>query len=103
MRYGAIGVNVWPALAYGLAVTAWGAYPGHPLTDIRSGIGTVHNTYLLDHPEKSVVRAPFRIRPTPAWFGDHRNLAELGRRITYYEANPSLTRLPGVIAAALKG
>jgi len=103
MRYGAVGVNVWPALAYGLAVTAWGAYPGHPLSDIRSGIGTVHNTYMLDHPEKSVVRAPFRIRPTPAWFGDHRNLAELGRRITYYEANPTITRLPGVIMAALKG
>ncbi|TVQ97974.1 MAG: aldehyde dehydrogenase family protein [Deltaproteobacteria bacterium] len=103
LRYGGIGVNVWAGVIYGLVVTTWGAFPGHPLEDIRSGRGVVHNTYLFDHPQKSVLRAPFRIRPTPAWFGDHRNQEELGRRLTAFEANPSLLRLPKVVAAALRG
>lgn len=103
LRYGGIGVNVWAGLVYGLVVTTWGAFPGHPLEDIRSGRGSVHNTYLFDHPQKSVVKAPFRIKPTPPWFHDHGNLAELGRRLTDFEANPSWLAVPGVAVAALKG
>jgi len=103
LRYGGIGVNVWAGLVYGLVVTTWGAFPGHPLEDIQSGRGVVHNTYLFDHPQKSVVRAPFLIKPTPAWFADHRNLAQLGRRLTMFEANPSWFGLPKVAMAGLKG
>lgn len=103
LRYGGIGVNVWAGVVYGLVATTWGAFPGHPLEDIQSGRGVVHNTYLLDHPQKSVVRAPFVIKPTPVWFPDHRNLPELGRRLTMFEAAPSLWRLPPVAVAGLKG
>ena len=78
LEYGGIGINCWPGLIYGLCVTTWGAFPGHPLEDIESGRGVVHNTYLFDHPQKSVVKAPFRIRPTPVWFADHRTLADVG-------------------------
>jgi len=103
LRYGGIGINCWPAVNYALCVTTWGAFPGHPPTDIRSGTGVVHNALLFDHPEKSVVRAPFRIRPTPAWFADHRNLAEVGRRLLQQEAHPSWGGVMRVAAAALKG
>lgn len=103
LRYGGIGVNVWAGVIYGLVVPTWGAYPGHTLQDIRSGRGFVHNTYLFDHPQKSVVRAPFRIFPTPAWFGDHKTLRELGESLTTFEANPSFLRLPKVVAAAVRG
>jgi acyl-CoA reductase-like NAD-dependent aldehyde dehydrogenase len=103
LRYGGIGVNVWPGLLYGLCSTTWGAYPGHSPEDIQSGTGTVHNTYLFDFPEKSVLRAPFRIRPTPVWFADHRNLGQVGRRIAALEAAPSWLRLAKVAVAALKG
>lgn len=103
LRYGGVGVNAWPAILYALCVTTWGAYPGHSLQDIRSGMGVVHNTFLLDHPQKSVVYAPFRIRPTPAWFSDHKNLRELGRRMTRFEAHPSVWGVPNVAMAALKG
>lgn len=103
LRYGGIGINAWAGVVYGLVNPSWGAFPGHPLEDIVSGRGTVHNTYLFDHPQKSVVRAPFRIKPTPAWFATHKNLAELGRRLTRFEGNPSVGNMVSVVTAALKG
>lgn len=103
LRYGGIGVNVWPGVIYGLVSPTWGAYPGHTPEDIQSGTGVVHNAFLFDHPEKSVVRAPFRIRPTPAWFADHKNLLELGRRLVAFEAAPSWRGVVRVATAALKG
>jgi hypothetical protein len=103
LRYGGIGVNCWAALVYALVSTSWGAYPGHTPEDIQSGEGVVHNTYLFDHPQKSVVRAPFRIMPKPAWFPDHKNLAALGKRLTAMEASPSWGKLFGVAYEALKG
>ena len=103
LRYGGIGINCWPAMVYGLVSTTWGAFPGHTPRDIRSGVGVVHNTFLFDHPQKSVVRAPFRIRPTPVWFADNKNLAEIGRKMVRMEADPSWGKLFGVALAALKG
>lgn len=103
LRFGGIGVNVWPGLIYGLVVTSWGAFPGHTPEDIQSGTGVVHNAFLLDHVQKTVVRAPFVIKPTPAWFADHRTLRDLGRRLARYEENGGWGRLVGVAAAALRG
>jgi acyl-CoA reductase-like NAD-dependent aldehyde dehydrogenase len=103
LRYGGIGINCWAASVYALVTTTWGAFPGHPPEDIQSGAGVVHNAFLFDHPQKSVVRAPFRIRPTPAWFADHKNLAALGRQLTLLEASPSWGKLGRVVLEALKG
>jgi acyl-CoA reductase-like NAD-dependent aldehyde dehydrogenase len=103
LRYGGIGVNVWPGLIYGIVATTWGAFPGHPPEDIQSGSGVVHNTYLFDYPEKSVMRAPFRMRPTPVWFADHKNLRQMARRLTDLEAAPSWLRVAKASIAALKG
>ena len=103
LRYGGIGLNVWTGINYSLGVTTWGAFPGHSLTDICSGRGVVHNTYLFDHPQKSVVRAPFRIMPTPAWFVTHKNLLQLGKRLTAFEAAPTWDKFLSVILAAIKG
>ncbi len=103
LRYGGIGVNTWAGVIYGLVATTWGAFPGHPPEDIRSGNGVVHNTYLFDHPQKSVVYAPFVIKPTPVWFPDHKTTAQVGRALTHFEAKPSLLALPKVALPALKG
>lgn len=103
LRYGSIGINAWTGVLYSLGVTPWGAFPGHTLEAIGSGRGVVHNTYLLDHPQKSMLRAPFRIFPTPAWFATHKNLRHLGQRLTAFEANPTWTQLPGIFLAALRG
>ena len=103
LRYGGIGINCWTGLNYGLVNATWGAFPGHPLDDIESGQGVVHNGLLLDHPQKSVVRAPFVLAPTPAWFTDHKNNVGLGRKMVQFERAPSWLGVPGVAMQALKG
>lgn len=103
LHYGGIAINCWSGLNYGIVNATWGAFPGHPLDDIQSGRGVVHNGLLLDHPEKSVVRAPFLMKPTPAWFTDHKNNVALGRKMTRFEAAPGFLKVPGVALTALKG
>ena len=103
LRYGAIAINCWSGLNYGLVNATWGAFPGHPLDNIESGQGVVHNGLLLDHPQKSVVKAPFVMAPTPAWFTDHKNNLGLGRRMVQFELAPSWFGVPGVAMQALKG
>lgn len=103
LRYGAIAVNHWAGLNFALVTPTWGAFPGHTTEDIRSGRGVVHNTYMFDRPQKSVVRGPFRVFPKPAWFIDHKTAAEVGRKMTYFNADPSLARLPGLIWSSLFG
>ena len=103
LEYGGIGVNAWAGVIYGLVVPTWGAFPGHPLEDIRSGRGVVHNALLFDHPQKSIVKAPFRISPTPAWFPDHKTLNVLGEILTDFEAAPSFFKLPRLLPWALRG
>jgi len=103
LRYGGIAVNCFAGLIYGLVVATWGAFPGHTAQDIQSGRGVVHNAYFFDHPQKSIVRAPFRIAPTPAWFSDHKTQDALGEALFAMEAKPGWLRLPKLLAAALRG
>ncbi len=103
LRFGSVAVNHWTALAYGLVTPTWGAFPGHTLEDIRSGRGVVHNTFMFDKPQKSVIRGPFRVFPKPPWFVNHKTSAELGRKLTYFYADPSIARIPSILASALKG
>ena len=103
LRYGGIAVNAWSGANFSLGCTSWGAYPGNPLDRIESGRGIVHNTFLFDYPQKSVVRAPFRIRPTPIWFSDHRTLGRLAPLLTSLEAHPSWWKLPAIAWHALRG
>jgi acyl-CoA reductase-like NAD-dependent aldehyde dehydrogenase len=103
LRYGSVVVNHWPALSYALVSPAWGAYPGHDIYDIRSGMGVVHNVFMFDKVEKSVVRGPFRVRPKPPWFADHRTCRELGRKLAEFEADPRPWRMPGLIWSAMRG
>lgn len=103
LRYGSIAINAWTGLNYGLVNSTWGAFPGHPLDDIESGQGVVHNGLLLDHPQKSVVEVPFVMQPTPAWFTDHKNNLQLGQRLVKFEYSPSWLKVPGIALAAFKG
>lgn len=103
LRYGAIAVNCWSGLNYGLVNATWGAFPGHARNDIQSGQGVVHNGLLLDHPQKTIVRGPFVHLPTPAWFTDHKNNLALGKAITAFEASPGWFGVPKVAFAALQG
>lgn len=103
LRYGAVGVNLWTGVVFGLASPPWGSFPHGSRTDIQSGTGFVHNTFMFDHPQKTVVRAPFRISPTPAWFSDRRNLQELGVGLLEHEVSPTVGRFLRVAWAAIKG
>ncbi len=104
LRYGSIGVNYWAGASFTLGVTTWGAFPGHPLNDIQSGCGGVHNTLMFAQPQKSVLRAPFRIVPTPPWFVTRGKAgAKVFQRLSALEAAPSPLKVPGVLGAALFG
>ncbi|GAA3607898.1 aldehyde dehydrogenase family protein [Kineosporia mesophila] len=116
MGYGCIGVNVWIGLGFALPGVPWGAYPGNRPSDVGSGIGTVHNALLLDGPERTVIRGPFRpaprsllagelslAPPRPPWFVTHRTAHRTGAALTAFAAKPSWNRLPRILAAALRG
>lgn len=101
LRYGSVGVNYWAGVSFALGVTTWGAYPGHALDDIRSGNGVVHNTLMFSRPQKSVIRAKFRLTPTPPWFVTRSKIASSAfRQLADLEAQPSLARIPGIAIAA---
>lgn len=106
LRYGTIAINTWTAIGYLSAFATWGAFPGHTLDDIQSGDGVVHNAGLLDHVERTVVRGPFRPVPPgskPPWFVNNKTSATTQQRLARLSANPSLSKLPGVFASALRG
>jgi len=103
LRYGTVAVNTWAAVSYCFPGASWGAYPGNTLEDIQSGIGVVHNALLLDHPQKTVTRSPFRIWPKPVWFADHRTLKTLGRQLTHFEATRSPRWLAAVTLSGIAG
>ncbi len=104
LRYGTVAVNYWAAAGYALAVTPWGAFPGHTFDDIQSGTGVVHNTLMFSRSQKSVLRAPFRTRPTPPWFVTRgRAGRKVFQRLCDLEAAPTLGKIPALIWAAMRG
>ncbi len=115
LEYGAVGVNVWAAIAFMLAQATWGAYPGHTLEDIGSGIGVVRNSFLFDRPQKTVVRGPFypfprswmhgdpSMLPKPPWFVTNRTAHVTARRVAAFAADPGWRHVPGIFASALRG
>jgi acyl-CoA reductase-like NAD-dependent aldehyde dehydrogenase len=114
-RYGTIGINAWSGLGFSLTVTPWGAFPGHTLEDVQSGIGTVHNTFMFDASERTVVRAPWRpfprsylagewtMLPKPPWFVTNRMAQKVGKAMTQFQYKPGLLKLPAIIMAAIRG
>lgn len=103
LEYGAVTVNHWSAVAFGLMSPAWGAYPGSKPTDIQSGTGVMHNSYLLEDVEKSVVRGPFRPPLRPVWFHNHRALRPLGPLIARFYATEDVRLLPAMTFHSLRG
>jgi hypothetical protein len=103
LRYGTVGVNHWPAFSFVLAVAPWGAFPGHTLHEVGSGIGVVHNTLMFDRPQKAVVRGPFTMWPTPAWFAGNPTGHVTAQRLAAFEAQPAYWRIAGIAAAAIRG
>ncbi|MGI9430026.1 MAG: aldehyde dehydrogenase family protein, partial [Bythopirellula sp.] len=103
LRYGIVGINLWPGVAFALMSTPWGAFPGASLQDIQSGRGNVHNTYLLEQTEKTVISSPLTFLPKPMWFSTHRRPESLARSLLRLYLRPSLGRILPVLSHALRG
>jgi acyl-CoA reductase-like NAD-dependent aldehyde dehydrogenase len=115
MRYGTLGVNCWSGVGFLLGTTPWGAFPGHTRQDIGSGIGFVHNAYLLEDIEKTVLRAPFApaprgvftgspsMSPRPPYFVTNKTGLTTMERVTRFTLAPSAAGLPAIFASALRG
>jgi aldehyde dehydrogenase (NAD(P)+) len=114
LRFGCVAINAWPGVGFLLPTASWGAFPGHTPEDPGSGIGVVHNAYLFDAPQKTVLRQPFApfprsladgertLLPVPPWFVTHRNAATVAKRLFAYTAKPSIGRLIATALAALR-
>jgi acyl-CoA reductase-like NAD-dependent aldehyde dehydrogenase len=103
LRYGTVAINHWPALGYGFVTTPWGGHPSATLNNIQSGLGWVHNTYMIEGIEKGVIRGPFTVFPKPPWFFDHARTHEVASKLTRFEAHPSWFALPSVVLSAARG
>lgn len=115
LRYGTIAVNAWTGLGFLLSPCPWGGFPGADLADPQSGIGTVHNSYMLEGTERTVITAPWRpfprgllslqfsLLPRPPWFITHRRQHVLGRLLTEFEHRPGWHKLPRIFMNALAG
>ena len=103
LHYGTVSVNQPPWLGYGFVSTPWGGYPGATLHDPQSGLGWVHNTYMLGNIEKSVIRAPLVVSPKPAWLYNNRAARDIGRKLVAFEAEPGWLKIPGIVLSAFRG
>jgi acyl-CoA reductase-like NAD-dependent aldehyde dehydrogenase len=101
LRYGTVAVNHWPALGYAFGTMPWGGHQSATLRDIQSGLGWVHNTFMLDGIDKAVLRGPLVVRPYPLWFFDNRKLGAAAPLVADMEANPSWLKLPGLLWRAV--
>ena len=103
LRYGSVCINQWSGLAYGLTSPPWGAYPGATLKDAQSGVGNVHNTYLLAGVEKTVLDGPLVNFPQPVWFSNHSNAVHVAKCLLRLYHQPSIVRIPELFFAAMRG
>jgi aldehyde dehydrogenase (NAD(P)+) len=101
LRYGTVALNHWPALGYAFGTLPWGGHQSATLTDIQSGLGWVHNPFMLDGIDKAVVRGPLVVRPTPMWFYDNPKGAAVGPKVAELEAAPSWLKVPSLLFSAL--
>jgi acyl-CoA reductase-like NAD-dependent aldehyde dehydrogenase len=103
LKHGAVGVNHWPALVYAMMSPPWGGYPSGTLADAQSGIGSVHNTFMLEHVLKTVLEGPISMWPKPFWFPTHRAPEPIAWKVLALYHRPSAWKLPGLIASSLRG
>ncbi|MEL6954070.1 MAG: aldehyde dehydrogenase family protein [Pseudomonadota bacterium] len=114
LRYGIIGVNDWTGSAFVVPTAPWGAFPGHSLDDVGSGIGKVHNALMLDGVERTVIWGAFRpfprgllgreyaLVPKPAWLPSHRRQAKVARALTRFQARPGPLKLLAILWHGLR-
>jgi len=115
LKYGTIGINGWCGLGFLITSCPWGAYPEHTAEDVQSGIGTVHNTFMLENTERVVIKAPWRpfprgllsmqfsLFPKPPFFITNKRQHKIGKLLTDFQYKPSYLKLPRIFLNALLG
>lgn len=115
LRYGTIAINTWSGIGFLLAPCPWGAFPGHTLEDVQSGIGTVHNCLMLEKTERTIVEAPFRpfprtllsgrptLLPRPPWFITNRRQDRVAELLVDFHHAPGWWKLPRLFFHSLLG
>ncbi|SBS71241.1 aldehyde dehydrogenase family protein [uncultured Microbacterium sp.] len=118
LRYGTIAVNAWTAFGFLTPTATWGAFPGGTVEDAPSGIGVVHNAFLLDDVERTIVRGPFRpfprsigalrgggtfsALPKPPWFVSARTGAAVSEGFTRFRADGNWAKMAVTLARAFR-
>ncbi|WP_341953049.1 aldehyde dehydrogenase family protein [Salinibacterium sp. TMP30] len=114
LEYGTIAINAWTGVGFLTATASWGAFPGHTIDNVQSGIGVVHNALLIDSPERTVVRGPFRpfprsfvhgefaLFPKPPWFVTARSAQRTGKLLAGFVGKPSWAKMPGIFISAFR-
>ncbi len=100
LAYGSVVVNHWSAAPYAMVSPPWGAAPGSTPSDIQSGVGFVHNTYLLEDIVKTVVRGPFRPLIPPPWLHTGRRVNRLLPRAGRILSERQPQWLPGLLPSS---
>jgi len=103
LRYGAIAINQWSAVAYALGSTPWGGHPSSTLADVQSGRGWAHNAVMLESIEKCVVEGPIVSPFRPIWSPLHKTSQTAGRRLCEFETEPDVWRLSKLGVSAFRG
>jgi acyl-CoA reductase-like NAD-dependent aldehyde dehydrogenase len=115
LRYGTVAINAWTGLAFLAAGMPWGAFPGHTIREVGSGIGVVHNANLVDNTERAVVKGAFRpfprsvaggensLSPKAPWFVTNKTEAKTTRLLTYFAGNPSWAKMTRIFVSAFRG
>ena len=115
LRYGTIGINGWCGFGFFIATAPWGAFPGHTAEDIQSGTGIVHNAFMLEGTERTVVRVPWapfprgffsremNLMPRPPFFITNRNQHRIAKALTRFQYRPDLRKLPALLRAVMRG
>lgn len=100
LRYGTVAINMLAYYSAYLMVTPWGAFPGHHIYDIQSGIGKVFNFLMIEGSQKSVLRAPFN-RFDPLTVKSIR-AHEFANKLAEFDANPAWWKFPGLAWCAIR-
>lgn len=93
LRYGAVSINQWSAIVFALMSPPWGGYSGGTLCDPLSGIGWVHNSFMLTDIDKTVLDAPLNVFPKPVWSPTHNRPEEVSWALFNLMSRPSLWNL----------
>lgn len=105
LEFGCVSVNLWTGAPFALMNGTWGAYAGNKLEDVQSGIGQVHGAAaLLDHVQKSVLYATWKLPVHPPLWMNNKNLLGIGKAWARFETKGSLFALTtGLFPQLLKG